>query len=116
MTNTEKRLEENAKWTINKLMSAIQLGDAEGYYDLLSEDDKKIMKVEEIRRGMTEMEQQWGRLKSFTIQGVALREAADYAAAHITMDFEIKGNANELYHLTLENFGWKLMLVTPEVE
>ena len=101
-------LEETASQTVTALLTALQNGDAEAYYNLMSHADQEMMDAESIGQSMREMQQQSGRLQSFKVQGIVLHEAAGHASAHVLMDFELTGQKSDLYNLTRQGSEWKM--------
>jgi hypothetical protein len=73
------------------------------------------MTVQDIETGMLEMNARWGALDSFEIRGVAVRAEAAYATVYLAMRFSLRGEATEVYHLTWEGQGWKLIIYAPDV-
>lgn len=102
--------DEKARETIKGLLGALHDEDASTYYRTLAQEDKNLLSEEDVSQGMITMREACGALRSFTIVGADVHQAADYAAVHVTLDFEKRGLATEVYHLVREDGEWKFTL------
>lgn len=106
--NEAVELERAAKQSVTDLLTALQAGDVEKYYSLMSTADQAFMSLDALRSSMASMHEQTGRLLSFQVEGVVMHAAAGHAAAHVTLNFEHVPSQTELYHLSLEESSWRL--------
>lgn len=105
---TQAEQEASAKQTVTSLLEALGAGNVETYRSLMSDSDQEMMSYDVMAENMAAMRKQSGGLISFRIEGVVLHAAARYAAAHVTLEFKNGSPQTELYHLTLEESGWRL--------
>src|SRR5687768_5745415 len=100
-------LEEGAKRAVAELLGALQAGDAARYHALLCAEDHHVLDEDAVRNSMAAMQEQSGRLLSYSVEGVRLHEAAGLAAVHVVLEFEITGPKTELYNAVLEDGQWR---------
>lgn len=106
--NKETELKAAAEQTVTSLLEALKESNAENYRLLMSDSDQEMISADLLAENMAAMREQSGRLKSFRIEGIILQTAARYAAAHVNLEFENSLPQTELYHLTLEDSGWRV--------